>query len=145
MVLFVFQYNETIDLSEFAVNQEWEITNTSAEIYTKYYACCQEPYQHLRCNLKLKRNSVYYTHVFIMPAVILALLVPFQFMLPPDCKERLTLGKTFLMHHTCSLQHRGFYHVFWEGNILSYTIVSCFKGKKSYPILLYNVFERKIY
>ena len=139
MALFVFQYNETIDLSEFAVNKEWEITNTSAEIYTKYYACCQEPYQHLRCNLQLKRNSVYYTHVFIMPAVILALLVPFQFMLPPDCKERLTLGKTFLMHHIC------FYHVFWEGNILSYTIVSCFKGKNSILYSCIMFLRGKIY
>ena len=39
---------------------------------------------------------MYYTHVFILPAVILALLVPFTFILPPDCKERLTLGKADL-------------------------------------------------
>lgn len=93
----LFPYNKTIDMSEYSVNNEWEILNTSAEIFTKYYACCKEPYQHLRCEVNLRRNSVYYTHVFILPAVILALLVPFTFILPPDCKERLTLGSVLLL------------------------------------------------
>jgi hypothetical protein len=31
--------------------------------------------------------------MFILPAVLLAILVPFQFMLPPESKERITLGK----------------------------------------------------
>lgn len=89
--------NQTVDMSDYSVNKEWEISNSSAEIFTKYYPCCKEAYQHLRCRVNLKRNSVYYTHVFILPAVILALLVPFTFMLPPDCKERLTLGSVLLL------------------------------------------------
>jgi len=39
-----------------------------------------------------QRHSTYYSHVFVLPAVVLGILVPFQFFLPPDCRERLTLG-----------------------------------------------------
>lgn len=93
----MFPYNSTFDMSEYNMNKEWEIINTSAEILTKYYSCCTEPYQHLQCRLNMRRNSVYYTHVFVMPAVVLALLVPFTFMLPPNCNERLTLGSVLLL------------------------------------------------
>ena len=43
-------------------------------------------------NLFAQRNSVYYVHVYVLPAVLLAILVPFQFFLPPDSQERLTIG-----------------------------------------------------
>ncbi|KAL4233336.1 Neurotransmitter-gated ion-channel transmembrane region [Mactra antiquata] len=97
MELSMFQENSTIDMAEYQTNNEWEITSTSATIVTKRFSCCPEPYQHIRFHLKLKRNTVYYTHVFILPAVILAFIVPFQFLLPPDSKERLTIGSALLL------------------------------------------------
>jgi nicotinic acetylcholine receptor len=85
---------ESFDLGDYSLNKEWAVVSSSAEIITKHYSCCPEPYLHLECRLTVRRNTVYYTHIFVLPAILLALLVPFQFLLLPDSKERLTLGET---------------------------------------------------
>ncbi|XP_045197749.2 neuronal acetylcholine receptor subunit beta-3-like isoform X3 [Mercenaria mercenaria] len=95
--LTMYHENSTFDLSEYSVNKEWHLTASPATIFTKRYDCCPEPYQHIQFNLNLQRKAVYYTHVFILPAVVVAILVPFQFLLPPDCRERLTIGSTLML------------------------------------------------
>ncbi|KAL3883545.1 hypothetical protein ACJMK2_029828 [Sinanodonta woodiana] len=92
-----FQVNTTLDMSDFTLNKEWDVVETSTKINTKYYSCCPEPYEHMQCTLVLKRNPTYYRHMFLLPAVLLALIVPFQFVLPPNSKERLTLGALLLV------------------------------------------------
>ncbi|XP_060585218.1 acetylcholine receptor subunit alpha-like 1 isoform X3 [Ruditapes philippinarum] len=95
--LTMYHENISFDLSEYSESKEWQLTASPATVITKTYACCPEPYQHIQFNLSLKRKTVYYTHVFVLPAVIIAILVPFHFLLPPDCRERLTIGSTLIL------------------------------------------------
>lgn len=97
MNLTKFPDNNSLDMSDYEPDREWHITSTSSSIITTKYDCCPEPYQHIKFSLLMQRKPVYYTHVFILPAVVLAVLVPFQFLLPPDCRERLTLGSSLLL------------------------------------------------
>lgn len=95
--MFQTENNNTFDMSAYEANREWHIASTTSNLITTRYPCCAEPYQHLEFNLLLQRKPVYYTHMFVLPAVVIAILVPFQFLLPPDCRERLTLGSALML------------------------------------------------
>ncbi|XP_052241125.1 acetylcholine receptor subunit alpha-like isoform X1 [Dreissena polymorpha] len=82
---------------EYMSHKEWSLEEVTSELSITTYACCPEKYQHALFKFRFKRNTVYYMQVFLLPGVILALLVPFQFLLPPDSKERLTLGSCLLL------------------------------------------------
>ncbi|KAK6169466.1 hypothetical protein SNE40_020516 [Patella caerulea] len=71
---------------------DWKITDHSVRLLETYYSCCPEPYQTMEYRVTLERKPLYYIHVYILPAVILSLLIPFQLFLPPESRERLTLG-----------------------------------------------------
>ena len=47
-----------IDLSDFWNNSEWKIMETQAKLNTKYYACCDEPYQHISFNLTVRDQPI---------------------------------------------------------------------------------------
>lgn len=89
--------NNTFDLTDYTVDKEWHLASAQATIVTKRYECCSEHYQHIQFNLNLQRKPVYYTHVFVLPVVVIAVLVPFQFLLPPDCGERFTVGSALVL------------------------------------------------
>ena len=75
------------------MNKEWAVLTHGAKIRYKKYPCCPEPFPDLVITLTLKRNPMYYVHVFIVPALLIGLLVPFHMLLPPDSCERMTLGE----------------------------------------------------
>ncbi|XP_041351007.1 neuronal acetylcholine receptor subunit alpha-6-like [Gigantopelta aegis] len=75
--------------------KEWQIISTEGKSYEKKYPCCSETFSHISITLRLKRNSLFITRIVIIPGVLLALLVPFQMLLPPESNERMTLGKIF--------------------------------------------------
>ncbi|KAK3097858.1 hypothetical protein FSP39_013889 [Pinctada imbricata] len=86
-----------LDMKDFRMNKEWKVLETQTTRIDKHYEMGNNKVPLIKYEFKLKRNSVYYTHVFILPSVLLAVLVPFQFMLPPDSKERISLGATLLL------------------------------------------------
>ncbi|XP_050390757.2 acetylcholine receptor subunit alpha-like 1 isoform X3 [Patella vulgata] len=73
----------------------WMLVNHTAGLKVKHYSCCS--YQTMVYTVVLERISIYYIHVYILPAVILALLIPFQLFLPPESRERLTLGSILII------------------------------------------------
>lgn len=75
-------------------NNEWTVVKREAEIRSKYYSCCLESFPDFIVTLTLRRNPLFYVHVFIIPALLIGLLVPFHMLLPPDSSERITLGES---------------------------------------------------
>ena len=61
--------------------------------HERKYECCEEKYQVLEITMKLKRARQFYQYVLVGPGVILALLVPLQFLLPPNTAQRSLFGK----------------------------------------------------
>lgn len=86
-----------IDMGDFKQNNKWEVLDTSSRVDVKTYSCCVEPYQTLTVTFKLRRKSSYFSHVLILPAILIAVLVPFMFLLPPDSKERITMGTVLFL------------------------------------------------
>lgn len=86
--------DDNLEYRDFRPNKEWSILESYAtKIEKQYDGGGSDKYSIMEYKFHLQRNPVYYTHMFILPAVLLAVLVPFQFMLPPESRERITLGK----------------------------------------------------
>lgn len=81
-----------LDIADLRVNMEWSVTESLATRSDKEFQYATNKYPLIEFSFRLQRNPTYYRHVFILPAVLLAFLVPFQFLLPPDSKERMILG-----------------------------------------------------
>ncbi|KAL5006793.1 hypothetical protein ScPMuIL_015599 [Solemya velum] len=145
-----------IDLSSYVVNPEWELLNTSSTRNVVSYACCPEPYPNIVYELNIrKRESVKkepirrksglfsyvtrdegevhesdMTRVLLLPTVIVSLLVPFQFLVPPESCQRISVltillvalvGMFFVMHgadqelleSTIDLDHFYYVSIVW--------------------------------
>lgn len=81
-----------LDIADLRVNREWSVTESLATRSDKEFQYATNKYPLIEFSFRLQRNPTYYRHVFILPAVLLAILVPFQFLLPPDSKDRMILG-----------------------------------------------------
>ncbi|XP_050390758.2 acetylcholine receptor subunit beta-like 2 isoform X1 [Patella vulgata] len=89
---------EAYKLSEFvASGNDWKLLEYTADILVLHYPCCSEPYHTMVFTVVLERKPMYYIHVYILPAVILSLLIPFQLFLPPESRERLTVGSILII------------------------------------------------
>ncbi|KAL8611572.1 hypothetical protein ACOMHN_067011 [Nucella lapillus] len=78
------------------MSKEWTVVSHSIAIRSTWHACCKDPFPDVVVSLSLKRNPLFYMHVFIVPALLVGLLVPFHLLLPPDSCERMTLGSILL-------------------------------------------------
>ena len=84
--------DNSLDMRNHGRNREWTIVNTNIKRLEHKNNFGDEVYPYMQYSFTMKRNSSYYTYVFILPVTLLALIVPFSFLLPPDSKERITLG-----------------------------------------------------
>lgn len=57
------------------------------------YACCPEPYVDITFTIRIRRRTLYYFFNLIVPCVLISSMALLGFTLPPDCGEKLTLGK----------------------------------------------------
>lgn len=57
------------------------------------YGCCPEPYVDITFIIKIRRRTLYYFFNLIVPCVLISSMALLGFTLPPDCGEKLTLGK----------------------------------------------------
>ncbi|XP_029656644.1 neuronal acetylcholine receptor subunit alpha-5 [Octopus sinensis] len=87
---------------DYVPNEKWEIVSTESEIENRQYACCPESYMTYIMTFTLRRHFVYSCQVLIFPAIIIAALIPFMFLLPSESKERITLGIALIV--VCVMQ-----------------------------------------
>lgn len=57
------------------------------------YSCCPEPYVDITFTIRIRRRTLYYFFNLIVPCVLISSMALLGFTLPPDCGEKLTLGK----------------------------------------------------
>jgi nicotinic acetylcholine receptor len=93
MDLVYYEGASAIDLSDFVPHDEWDVIETTGSKSITFYPCCVEFYPDITYNITISRKSSYYSHIYIGPAVVMTLLIPFIFLLPPESREKVTLGK----------------------------------------------------
>ncbi|CAI5438620.1 unnamed protein product [Caenorhabditis angaria] len=89
--------NQTMDLSTYLVNGEWQIISTHAVRRVSYYKCCVEPYPTVNYYLHIRRRTLYYGFNLIIPSLLISLMAILGFMFPPDAGEKITLEVTILL------------------------------------------------
>ena len=87
--------NDKIDISSMVPSTYWIVTNATAKRNVKRYACCPEEYHDITYTLGLKRIGHGSYSVYAGPALVLAVLIPFLFLLPSSGGGRLTLGELY--------------------------------------------------
>uniref|UniRef100_A0A914WDU7 Uncharacterized protein n=1 Tax=Plectus sambesii TaxID=2011161 RepID=A0A914WDU7_9BILA len=83
------------DLSNYMVNGEWSLINTTIVRNIQYYDCCPEPYFDLMFNMRLRRRTLYYGFNLIIPCILITLMTLMGFTLPPDAGEKISLRAFF--------------------------------------------------
>ncbi|ESO86940.1 hypothetical protein LOTGIDRAFT_128212, partial [Lottia gigantea] len=85
-----------ISLEDFTQNSDWEIVNSTIRRNEKYYKCCSEPYPDLTFTLTIRRKERCLdclVDVDVVPIILVAFLVPIQFLIPIGSRERATFSK----------------------------------------------------
>lgn len=60
-VLFISSFPaQSMDLSTYLVNGEWQVISTNAKRVVSYYKCCPEPYPTVNYYLHIRRRTLYY-------------------------------------------------------------------------------------
>ncbi|KAK3701003.1 hypothetical protein RRG08_063256 [Elysia crispata] len=80
----------TLKINGVHLNPMWQVANFSAQITHHNYYCCNETYPVMKFKFLFRRKAHHYYRVMVTPALLLGALVPLSFLLPPDCKERIT-------------------------------------------------------
>jgi len=76
-------------------SSEWELEQIKNVRNSRLFSCCPNPFIDLDFRLLLRRRPTFASHVFIAPSVILCLITPSIFLMPPASFEKLTLGQFF--------------------------------------------------
>ena len=86
----MFSESEQMSMEDdfFREHTEWKVLTATKKRNSRQYACCQEKYIDISFNLTMARRHTYHTHLFVAPSVVLALLIPFVFLLPPEGNEK---------------------------------------------------------
>lgn len=81
-------------------SNEWDLMSVDAVRNEVHYPCCPYPYSEVLVTLNLERRSRYYVINLVFPCALIACMVFFTFVLPPECGERVSLCITILMAMT---------------------------------------------
>ncbi|CAH1240056.1 CHRNA9 [Branchiostoma lanceolatum] len=95
---------DTGDLSSYADNGEFELMGMPVERRVVYYPCCPEPYPNLHVTISLRRRTMFYFFNLLLPGLVLEVINPLVFFLPPDSGERIGFCMTILLALVVFLQ-----------------------------------------
>ncbi|ESO92118.1 hypothetical protein LOTGIDRAFT_176763, partial [Lottia gigantea] len=93
----VWNRSNSMDLSNFVDNGEWELLGLAVERNVVTYNCCNEPFPDVTFYIYLRRRIKYYFMNIIIPCIILSFLCLAGFLLPPESGEKITLGLSVLL------------------------------------------------
>lgn len=85
--------NELGDQSE----NEWKITEASVVKRSKFYPCCEEPYESLKISFLFARYAPAFAWTVKIPAACLCFLTLVMFLLPPGAGEKVVFGGVCLI------------------------------------------------
>uniref|UniRef100_A0A158QII8 Neur_chan_LBD domain-containing protein n=1 Tax=Rodentolepis nana TaxID=102285 RepID=A0A158QII8_RODNA len=79
------------DLHDFESTVEYDITSLSAICANNFYQHSIHPYPEITFRLRMRRRYTFYAFNFLFPCVGVAILAVMTFILPPDCREKISL------------------------------------------------------
>jgi len=81
-----------VDISNYVDSNEWDIIEHPATKKTRYEKCCRAPRPYLTFHIMIKRVSVFYTYILVIPCLLLSFLTLVIFWLPPESPAKMILG-----------------------------------------------------
>ena len=96
-----YESNWQVDISNHVPSNEWEIFEHPATKSTRYESCCREPHPYLTFHVKIKRVSVFYTYILVIPCLLLSFLTLVIFWLPPESPAKMILGNVVVCFVFC--------------------------------------------
>ena len=88
-----------VDFSNYQPHHAWEVLSTRTKRNVQHYDCCPEPYMDVTFLFVLRRRPGFFRDLYIIPAILLASLVPFIFALPVTRVHRYVLGEELRLSH----------------------------------------------
>ncbi len=70
------------------------------------YDCCPEEYIDLTFTVNIRRRKLYYVFNLVVPCLFLSFLSLLVFWMPPECGEKITMGRS-LSHHVNRWHYAG--------------------------------------
>ena len=46
----------------------------------------------------IQRESIYHVYTLLVPSIVLSILIVLMFLLPPECREKITLGNLYIIN-----------------------------------------------
>ncbi|XP_050409027.1 neuronal acetylcholine receptor subunit alpha-7 [Patella vulgata] len=115
-----------VSLDDYTDSTDWNIVNTTIRRNEKFYQCCSEPYPDLTFTVTLRRRecSDCLIDLDVLPIVLVAILVPIQFLIPVATRERATFtGLLFvagILVHLSLQQSMAIAQRVWQTDIKTY-------------------------
>ncbi len=95
MYIEFYDNREELDITDYVLNNEWDLVDHSAVINVKYYPCCVESFQDVTFKISIRRISVFYNYVLLLPSMLMSIITPALFWLPVAKTNRTSIGKSF--------------------------------------------------
>lgn len=73
-------------------DHEFRLVNSSQKINVDDMFVNEE-FMDIAYKLTLERRTSYATHLFVAPTVVICLIIPVMFLLPPESAQKITLGR----------------------------------------------------
>ena len=82
-----------VDLSRLSGHHStFRLVSTTSHLNSLKYSCCPETYMDVTYHFMFERHAHYSTHLFIAPSVVICLLIPVVFILPPESSAKISFG-----------------------------------------------------
>jgi len=89
---------KTIDIAAYQPSGEWDLIAAPAVRTVTVYECCpQQPFIDIIFTIHVRRRPLYYVFNLIIPVVLMSSLTIFNFFLPPDAGEKISMSITILL------------------------------------------------
>lgn len=87
--------SDTMDMSSFIENTEWEVVRADAMNVVNYYG--DQIYPTFECVLRLRRKPLFYVMNLLFPCFVVSFMAALGFVLPPEAGEKVNLEITILL------------------------------------------------
>lgn len=86
--------SQQIDIADYVKSNEWALIDSPARRNVRYHPCCGDmPFPDVTFIVRLRRVSIYYNYILILPCSLLSVLTLVVFWLPPESPAKMLLGR----------------------------------------------------
>ena len=82
------------DITFYKYNSEWGLVNYTTTRHSDFYhECCEDEFHDMEVDIKIRRRAIMHFFYLYFPNILINVIATFQFMLPCDSTEKVTLGE----------------------------------------------------